>query len=158
MVYYLVGLNENVERFFMFIFILVVVSVASSSMGSLFAVVSPSFGVAMAIIPLITTVLMLFGGFYKNVSNIPPYAIWFYWISIYHFGFEALIHNEMIGTNFECTSTFCAFPNGESVIEMLEMNGALSNIWINIGMMLAVSLVCQILSFLILAIFVKPKR
>ena len=158
MVYYLVGLNENVERFFMFILILIVVAISASSMGSLFAVLSPSFGVAMSVIPLITTMLMLFGGFYRNVSNIPPYFIWIYWISVYHFGFEALVHNELVGAVFECPTSFCASPTGEAVIEVLEMNGPLSNIWINLGFMLAVALICQIISFIVLALFVKPKR
>jgi len=80
--YYLVGLNENVERFFLFILISACISITGNAVGTLMAVVAPNFGVVMVIMPLITTIFMMFGGFYKSVSSIKPYFIWLYWLSI----------------------------------------------------------------------------
>ncbi|EFC47894.1 abc transporter family protein [Naegleria gruberi] len=157
-VYWMTNLNPNIERFFMFMFLLGVIGLTGQSLGLMIGTLMPNMGVAMAIIPLVNTVLMLFGGFYRNVNNLPNYTVWIYWTSLFHFGFEALVLNEFIGEKFVCPSTgVCAFPTGEAVIENLEMTSVMSNVWINVGLCFALALAYRIIGFLALRILVKPK-
>ncbi|KAL9655360.1 hypothetical protein ABK040_011201 [Willaertia magna] len=158
--YFLVNLNPSVDRFLMFLLILIVNGFTGQSFGNLLSYVTPSFQVASSIFPIITTVLMLFGGFYKSLGTLPSYSVWLYWISPYHYGFEALILNEFKGRVFECPPlpSKCFYPTGDFVIENLEMNNVFSNVWIDIAMMLAVSLGCRIISFAAFVLFVKQKQ
>ena len=158
-VYWMCGLNEAVDRYFMFLLILAVISLTGQSLGQLIGTLLPNIGVAMAIIPLVNTVLMLFGGFYKNVNNLPVYFIWIYWSSMFHFGFEALILNEFNGANFICPTppAVCANPTGQNVIEYLEMTSYMSTTWINIGLSCVLLVSYKILAFICLRFLVKPK-
>ncbi|KAG2392252.1 hypothetical protein C9374_012504 [Naegleria lovaniensis] len=156
--YWMCGLNPTVERFFMFMFILAVITITGQSLGQAIGSLLPNFGVAMAIIPLVNTVLMLFGGFYRNVNNLPVWLTWIYWTSLFHFGFEALVLNEFQGATFICPpSGACPFPTGAAVIENLEMNGPLSHVWINVGFCFALTFVYKVVAYLSMRFLVKPK-
>lgn len=101
---------------------------------------------------------MLFGGFYKNLATIPVYFIWIYWTSIFHFVFESFVINEFKGLKLECpSSSFCPFPNGDAVLENLEMDTVMSVTWINLGLGLALILVYHIFAYTCLRLVVKPK-
>jgi ABC-type multidrug transport system permease subunit len=102
---------------------------------------------------------MLFGGLYINVGNIPPWFVWIYYISMFHYGYEALIINEFQGVTFECPSPPqpCFFPTGDSVIKNLSMTTPISNIWINVGILFALMIGLKILSYLCLRFIQKPK-
>jgi ABC-type multidrug transport system ATPase subunit/ABC-type multidrug transport system permease subunit len=162
--YWMVGLNPGADRFFIHILIMIVVIFAAQSFGQLISAIAPRPEIALAITPVITTLLMLFGGFYMNVNNIPPYVIWIYWISFFHFGFEALVLNEFRGLTFKCKpeelrgpQKICPIENGDQVIQNLNMTGTLSNIWINIGFMCAIIVICKVLTFFALRFLRKPK-
>ncbi|KAL9648047.1 hypothetical protein ABK040_012101 [Willaertia magna] len=120
--YWMCGLNPGADRFFIFLLIIVSVALAAQSLGMLLAVLAPTLDVASAVAPLLLTVLMLFGGLYMNVDNIPPYFIWIYWLSIFHYGYEALVLNEFRGTTFECppAPSSCLTRVGEDAIARFE--------------------------------------
>jgi len=73
--YWICNLNPAVDRFFMYLLILICVNITAQSLGMLIATIAPSPDVANALAPIITTLLMLFGGLYINVDNIPKYLI-----------------------------------------------------------------------------------
>ncbi|KAG2387158.1 hypothetical protein C9374_001490 [Naegleria lovaniensis] len=157
-IYWWLGLNAAVERFFMFILIIVVMSLTGQALGCAIASFAPNPGVAFAIMPVVATILMLFGGFYKNLATIPVYFIWIYWTSIFHFVFESFVINEFKGLQLECgSSSFCPFPNGDAVLENLEMDTAMSVTWINLGLGLALILVYHVFAYTCLRVVVKPK-
>lgn len=157
-VYWIVGLNPSVDRFFIFLLTLFVIAVSGQSFGQLISIISPNPDVAFTLGPVISTLLMLFGGFYMNVANIPVYFVWIYWISFFHYGFEALVLNEFTGVTFICRESefkqgpggikICPIESGNQVVSNLNMTGVLSNVWINLGFMVAIIVVCRTLSFL----------
>ncbi|KAL9647271.1 hypothetical protein ABK040_012622 [Willaertia magna] len=157
--YWMVGLNPAVDRFFMFLLIVSVLCLCAQSLGMLMAVLIPNTPAVYALAPVVITVLMLFGGFYKNVDNMPNFLIWIYWTSPFHFGYEAFVLNEFEGVTFECPPIpqFCTFPTGSAVIENFAMTGRLSNVWINLGFLLALAFVYRVLSYFGLRYLVKPK-
>ena len=159
-VYWMCNLNPGADRFFVFLLILVSMALAAQALGMVLAVCAPSMEFATAIAPVLLTVLMLFGGLYMNVDNIPPYFIWIYWLSIFHFGYEALVLNEFGGATFECppSPSACTYRTGEDVISRNAMNKPYSNIWFNLGLLWAFFLVYRFMAYLILVFVVKPKK
>lgn len=165
--YWMVGLNPGADRFFIFLLITFIISVTAQSFGQLISAVAPKPEVALALAPVLTTFMMLFGGFYMNVANIPVYFIWVYWISFFHFGFEALVLNEFSGLQFQCKDSeykpgpggikICPIENGDQVITNLNMTSVMSNIWINVGFLCALIVICRVLTFLALRFLRKPR-
>jgi ABC-type multidrug transport system ATPase subunit len=157
--YWMVRLNPAFDRFAMFLFILVLQSMCAQSLGTLIGSLAPNSDVANAIAPLLVTILMLFGGLYINVENIPVYLIWIYWTSMFHFTYEAFILNEFSGQTFRCPAEpeTCVYPTGESVIESMSMTGRASQIWIDIALLIGVNIAYKILAFLALRFIQKPK-
>jgi ABC-type multidrug transport system ATPase subunit len=150
--YWMVGFNPSADRFFFFLLIMNVTCLCSQAMGMFIASAVPTQQVAFAIGPLLITSLMIFAGFYINVGSIPPWFIWVYWISFFHYGFEALIINEFRGVIFQCPSPpqVCMFPTGESVIQNLSMTNPSSQPWIDIAIMIGILLIVRLLTYLIL--------
>ena len=52
--------------------------------------------------PLVIVILLLFGGFYINTSNIPVYFIWIEYFSYFKYAFSALMQNEFNGLDLKC--------------------------------------------------------
>lgn len=159
-VYWMCNLNPGADRYFLFLLILVSMSLCAQALGMVLAVLAPSMEFATAIAPVLLTVLMLFGGLYMNVDNIPPYFLPIYWLSIFHFGYEALVLNEFSGATFECppAPSPCTYPKGEDAIAKFGMNKAYSNIWIDLGFLWAYFLIYRVLAYVILVFYVKPKK
>lgn len=157
--YWIVGLMPTPDRFFRFILIIVMLSITGNGYGTLVSVLAPDENIAFAFIPLLITIFVTFSGFYLNVESIPAYFIWIYWINLFHFGFEGIFLNEFEGREFECPEAgeFCTFPNGQSVIDSLSMNGPLKQYWINIGFLALLTFACHVLSYLALRFLAKPK-
>jgi len=157
--YWLCNLNPAVDRFFMFMLIIIMVNITAQGLGTLIASFAPNTNVANALAPIIVTLLMLFGGLYINVDNIPNYLIWVYWTSMFHFAYEALTLNEFRGAVFKCPDepASCMRPTGESVIKSLSMTSVMSNIWINLALMMALNIAYRILAYLCLKYLRKPK-
>jgi ABC-type multidrug transport system ATPase subunit len=72
--YYIIGLNERVDRFFMLILISIVLAAAAQSIGQAISALVNSAQVANTIAPMIMIVFILFGGFYLNAASIPRYV------------------------------------------------------------------------------------
>jgi ATP-binding cassette, subfamily G (WHITE), eye pigment precursor transporter len=62
--YWMIGLNSDLTCFFVFLLILVLLSLVSQSFGIVISAVSPSHDIAFAIAPIIITLLTLFSGFF----------------------------------------------------------------------------------------------
>ena len=96
-VYFMVKLQLNAAKFFIFDAIMMLSSVIGLSLGMFFASLFADLGIALAITPLILLPLMLFSGLYVNVGNIPVYFSWIQYISPMKYAFQASMINEMKG-------------------------------------------------------------
>ena len=80
---------------------------AAYSLGVFLATLSPNSNVAMTIAPLINVMLMVVGGFYLNLKNMPSWISWLQYISYIQYAFSAVITDQLSGETFDCDS-----PNG----------------------------------------------
>lgn len=93
-VYYAIGLNNiNIETFLIFIAILILIYNASSGYS---LIISCSFSdkqLAVTLTPVLIIPFMLFAGFFVSTSNIPFFLKEFEYISIFKYGYNALMLN-----------------------------------------------------------------
>jgi ABC-type multidrug transport system ATPase subunit/ABC-type multidrug transport system permease subunit len=94
-VYPMTGLVPDVEHFFKFILILVLFNLAAAAICLFIGIVCKDPGVANLIGSLVMLFSLLFAGLLLNHDAIPPAALWLQTLSIFHYGFESLIVNEV---------------------------------------------------------------
>jgi ABC-type multidrug transport system permease subunit len=107
-VYFTVGLNPTAGHFFVFLLTLILIYNASSGYS---LIISASFAnkqVAVTLTPVLIIPFMLFAGFFVASSSIPYFLREFEYLSIFKYGYQALMRNE-----FNNNSRFpCATENG----------------------------------------------
>ncbi|KAI9706648.1 MAG: hypothetical protein M1836_003657 [Candelina mexicana] len=94
-VYPMVGLVPAWPEFLKFILILVLFNFAAASICLFIGIVFRDGGVANLIGSLIMLFSLLFAGLLLNHNAIPKAALWLQDLSIFHYGFEGLIVNEV---------------------------------------------------------------
>ena len=93
-VYYLIGLNPGASRFGTFLLILILAYNASSGYS---LIISASFSdkqLAVTLTPVLIIPFMLFAGFFVSASNIPWFLKEFEYLSIFKYGYQALMRNQ----------------------------------------------------------------
>jgi ABC-type multidrug transport system ATPase subunit/ABC-type multidrug transport system permease subunit len=93
--YPMTGLIPDVPHFLKFILILVLFNLAAAAICLFIGIVCRDHGVASLIGSLVMLFSLLFAGLLLNHDKIPPAAIWLQALSIFHYGFESLIVNEV---------------------------------------------------------------
>lgn len=94
-VYPMTGLVPDVHKFLVFMLVLVLFNLAAAAICLFIGIVCKDGGVANLIGSLVMLFSLLFAGLLLNHNAIPPAAVWLQWLSIFHYGFEALIVNEV---------------------------------------------------------------
>ncbi|KAG9256155.1 uncharacterized protein F5Z01DRAFT_735438 [Emericellopsis atlantica] len=95
-VYPMTGLVADGEHFFKFMLVLVLFNMAAATICLFIGIVCKDGGVANLIGSLVMLFSLLFAGFLLNHDAIPESAVWLQSLSIFHFGFESLIVNEVL--------------------------------------------------------------
>lgn len=93
-VYYAIGYNPAASNFFTFLGILILIYNASSGYS---LIISASFSdkqLAVTLTPVLIIPFMLFAGFFVASDNIPWYLKEFEFLSIFKYGYQALMHNQ----------------------------------------------------------------
>ena len=109
-VYWMIGLQNDVAKYFIFILIILVQSHTANALGVAIGSWVRSARVGQIIAPLIIVVFLIFGGQFVNLENAPPSLKWIQYISFISFSNKALAQNEFNGLTFNvsCPSN----PNG----------------------------------------------
>lgn len=94
-VYPMTGLVPSSVEFFKFLLILVLFNFSASSLCLFVGIVFRDAGVANLIGSLVMLFSLLFAGLLLNHNAIPHSMRWLQSLSIFHYGFEALIVNEV---------------------------------------------------------------
>ncbi|KAL6716547.1 FAD-dependent urate hydroxylase [Lecanora helva] len=94
-VYPMSGLTPAWPEFFKFLLILVLFNLAAAAICLLIGIVFKDGGVANLIGSLVMLFSLLFAGLLLNHDAIPKAALWLQSLSIFHYGFEGLIVNEV---------------------------------------------------------------
>lgn len=93
--YPMTGLRAEAPLFFKFILILVLFNLAAAAICLFLGIVFKDNGVASLIGSLVMLFSLLFAGLLLNRDAIPHSALWLQSLSIFHYGFESLIVNEV---------------------------------------------------------------
>lgn len=120
-VYFLVGLQMNVAKFFIFTIFLVLGSVAATSFALMVSTIAKTTDMAVTILPMVLEVSRLFGGFFLSPANLPAYFSWLDALSYVKYTYTALSLNELSGLVLTCTEAETAsgkcITNGETIIK-----------------------------------------
>ncbi|KAI9340884.1 ABC-2 type transporter-domain-containing protein [Obelidium mucronatum] len=104
--YWTVGLNATTDNVGYFYALLTAFTLWSVSFGQMLASAIPNYGVAAAIIPILTSILSLFCGVTISYNDMPQfYKTWLYWIDPYHYLIEGFMVNDLGGLALNCDET-----------------------------------------------------
>ncbi|KAL1889293.1 FAD-dependent urate hydroxylase, partial [Ceratocystis pirilliformis] len=95
-VYPMTGLIPDLSHFAKFLLILVLFNLAAASICLFIGIICKDHGVANLIGSLVMLFSLLFAGLLLNHDAIPKTALWLQSLSIFHYGFESLIVNEVV--------------------------------------------------------------
>lgn len=149
-VYFTVGLNPTAGNFFVFLLTLILIYNASSGYSLIISAIFSNKQVAVTLTPVLIVPFMLFAGFFVASSSIPVWLREFEYVSIYKYGYQALMRNE-----FDNNSRFpCATENNGNYLEGCGSN-PLSQISpmslpLSLGLLFILYVVCYLTSWFIL--------
>lgn len=95
-IYPMTGLVADSTHFLNFITVLVLFNMAAAAVCLFIGIVCKDGGVANLIGSLVMLFSLLFAGFLLNHDATPKGALWLQTLSIFHYGFESLIVNEVL--------------------------------------------------------------
>ena len=184
--YWMVGLNPNVQNFFIFVLIIFLVSYTAQCMFHL--TMLNKIISSWSIFRICFSKSWNCTCYWTHFCYSPHVIQWFlsqsnkhaslFYLDLldqfiprkfrrnndhdFQFGFEALIINEFQNQHFYCTDTelvggVCPITNGNSVISNLKFNTSVSNIWIDVGFLCAIIVLLKIVTFLAIYFLKKPR-
>lgn len=157
-VYYAIGLNDmKIEYFGIFILILILCYNASSGYS---LIISASFSdkqLAVTLTPVLIIPFMLFAGFFVSTDNIPIFLKEFEYISIFKYGYNALLINQFEPYMNQTDPAFGCIKAGtcEPLSQISDKDGNHPSMWGCIGALAAIYVVCYMISWIILACLSK---
>ena len=93
-VYYAIGYAPNAESFLLFLVTLILIYNASSGYSLIISATFSDKQLAVTLTPVLIIPFMLFAGFFVSSDNIPVFLKEFEYLSIFKYGYEALMHNQ----------------------------------------------------------------
>jgi len=75
---------------------------ASSGYALILGTIFSDKQLAVTLTPVLIIPFMLFAGFFVSQDNIPKFLIEFQYLSIFKYGYQALMLNEYTGLNLDC--------------------------------------------------------
>lgn len=97
--FFAVGLDGGLSGFFFYFLIILASFWAGSSFVTFLSGVVPHVMLGYTIVVAILAYFLLFSGFFINRDRIPPYWIWFHYISLVKYPYEAVLQNEFSDPN-----------------------------------------------------------
>ncbi|PON91504.1 ABC-2 type transporter [Trema orientale] len=92
--FWAVGLDGGPGGFFFYFLIILASFWAGSSFVTFLSGVVPHVMLGYTIVVAILAYFLLFSGFFINRDRIPPYWIWFHYVSLVKYPYEAVLQNE----------------------------------------------------------------
>jgi ATP-binding cassette subfamily G (WHITE) protein 1 len=89
----MINFTITVEQFFLFFLINFVCSLAGNSFGLFIGSLFSDPKVASGMMPMVIFPLLLFSGYYKNISDLPVWIGWIQYLSPIKYTFISLVRN-----------------------------------------------------------------
>jgi hypothetical protein len=155
-VYYAIGYTPMFENFVIFLLILILIYNASSGYS---LIISASFSdkqLAVTLTPVLIIPFMLFAGFFVSAENIPVYLREFEYLSIFKYGYQALMKNNFKPYEYQAQPDYtgpCEWPcwcgtnlSCDPYVQLAESSELNTSMWA----LFAIYAVCYLLAWAIL--------
>ena len=93
LVYWFAGLSSTATQFFICLLVLYLLSFNGMSFGMFFGSIIEDQRSVSQLIPIISLVISLVSGYYKNLANLPAWMGWVQYLSPLRYSFEAFVRN-----------------------------------------------------------------
>ena len=101
-VYFLVGLQPVASKFFIFTIIMLLCSIASTSLALMISAICKTTDMSVTVLPMVLEVARLFGGFFLAPAFLPKYFAWLDGISYIKYSFVGVALTELQGLRLTC--------------------------------------------------------
>ncbi|CAM2701767.1 unnamed protein product [Rotaria socialis] len=149
-VYFLIGYQATVGKFFIFALFMLLCSLAATSLALMVSAICKTTDMSVTVLPLALEITRLFGGFFLAPSRLPTYFVWLDAISYIKYTFVGTALNELSGLKLTCTveqvAQFACITTGEYYIN--ERGYGYISIGGCIGVLLGYIIFCRIVAFL----------
>ncbi|XP_071501395.1 broad substrate specificity ATP-binding cassette transporter ABCG2-like [Diadema antillarum] len=98
--YWMIGLQSSAAQFFIYFMTLLLVTLVSSAIAFAISSSVSIAGIATLLIAGLYVIMMIFGGLLVNISSLPVWLQWLQYLSIFRYGLNALLINEIKDTAF----------------------------------------------------------
>ncbi|EGD81253.1 ATP-binding cassette transporter G2 [Salpingoeca rosetta] len=120
--YFMVGLRDGADHFFLFVVIVFCVSLTAEGLALIVSAIADDPQQAGAIAPAFIVTSMLFGGYFIGVNQIPSWLSWLSYLSFLKYGFAAIMINEFDGQPLDPS---CAMSNNGTNSTAMDDGGPL---------------------------------
>lgn len=150
-VYFTVGLNPTAGHFFVFLLTLILIYNASSGYSLIISATFANKQVAVTLTPVLIVPFMLFAGFFVAASSIPYWLREFEYLSIFKYGYQALMRNEFNNNRrFPCaTKNGGNYTLGCAGVDPLSQISPMS-LWLSLLCLFLLYVTCYLISWIIL--------
>lgn len=149
--YFAVGLNPSAAHFFVFLLTLILIYNASSGYSLIISAIFSNKQVAVTLTPVLIVPFMLFAGFFVASSSIPVWLREFEYVSIYKYGYQALMRNEFNNNpNFQCALSNGTYDDWSGCdADPLSQISPMS-LGLSLGLLFCLYVLCYMISWYIL--------
>ena len=98
--YFMMGLQLDVSKYFIFLLCLFLTTISATGFPFLYGAMVNNFAVATLLTSLTFVTMMIFGGLLVNITSLPGWLQWIQYVSIFRLSISTLSINELIGLNF----------------------------------------------------------
>lgn len=118
-VYFMVGLHHDANNFFIFMAIMILCSMAATSLALMISAMCKTASLSLKILAICLEISRLFGGFFLEPARLPKYFAWLDALSFIKYAFVSVSLNEYKDVVFTCpANTTCQYTTGNQVIEL----------------------------------------
>ncbi|CAF1389416.1 unnamed protein product [Didymodactylos carnosus] len=103
-VYFLVGLQPHVGKFFLFMFFMFLSILSATSLALMVSALCRTADLSVAVLPLALEITRLFGGYFLAPANLPKYFAWLDALSSVKYAYVGTSINEQSGLTLTCTA------------------------------------------------------
>jgi len=126
-VYWLVGLQPEAHKFFIFMAFMILCSLSATSIALFISAVCRTTTMAVSVLPMALEVARLFGGFFLAPALLPKYFVWLDALSYAKYTYVGISLNELSGLKLTCLPSQlkdgkCPIPDGETTMRTLGLD------------------------------------
>ncbi|EGG16975.1 hypothetical protein DFA_07956 [Cavenderia fasciculata] len=110
--YFMFGFQYRADSFFIWIFTMVGMTLCITNLFRGFGNFSPSLYVSQNVMSIYLLFMLTYAGYIVPYPKMHPWFQWFFWINPFAYAFKALMANEFMNNDFDCSTS--AIPYGPS--------------------------------------------